>query len=65
MVETEDPLITQSKANDNKVGIVEVSDLRYDNYLLSQNDQFKFIKTHYSQPNKKNVLTIMDMQWHQ
>nr|WP_307934775.1 S8 family serine peptidase [Mycoplasmopsis bovis] len=52
MVETEDPLITHlSKYN--KVGIVEVSDLD-SNYLLSQNDQFKFIKTHYSQPNKKN-----------
>ncbi|ADR25000.1 S8 family serine peptidase [Mycoplasmopsis bovis] len=42
-----------SSSKYNKVGIVEVSDLD-SNYLLSQNDQFKFIKTHYSQPNKKN-----------
>nr|WP_307927428.1 hypothetical protein [Mycoplasmopsis bovis] len=53
MVETEDLLITHlSKYN--KVGIVEVSDLD-SNYLLSQNDQFQFIKTHCGQHNNENV----------
>nr|WP_307907399.1 hypothetical protein [Mycoplasmopsis bovis] len=53
MVETEDLLITRlSKYN--KVGIVEVSDLD-SNYLLSQNDQFQFIKTHCGQHNNENV----------
>ncbi len=42
-----------SSSKYNKVGIVEVSDFD-SNYLLSQNDQFQFIKTHYSQPNNKN-----------
>ncbi|AIA33762.1 hypothetical protein K668_00870 [Mycoplasmopsis bovis CQ-W70] len=33
---------------------MEVSDLD-SNYLLSQNDQFQFIKTHCGQPNNENV----------
>nr|WP_307921752.1 hypothetical protein [Mycoplasmopsis bovis] len=43
-----------SSSKYNKVGIVEVSDLD-SNYLLSQNDQFQFIKTHCGQPNNENV----------
>nr|WP_307922409.1 hypothetical protein [Mycoplasmopsis bovis] len=53
MVETEDLLITHlSKYN--KVRIVDLSDLD-SNYLLSQNDQFQFIKTHCGQHNNENV----------
>ncbi|WVV22500.1 S8 family serine peptidase [Mycoplasmopsis agalactiae] len=41
-----------SSSKYNKVGIVEVSDFD-SNYLLSQNDQFQFIKTHSTKSNNE------------